>query len=154
VSTQGRASLVDGDYVEARVRVPKGDGLWPAFWACTSDSWPPEIDGFEFFDSGTQSLPQFNYHDPEGNVSGPSDFGDPNKDYRDDWHTYGWLRNRGSLIPYLDGVAYPEAGASEVDTREYFLILNLSIYRDSSPRLSGQQGELLVDWVRVWRPAD
>lgn len=32
---------------EADVMLPKGTGLFPAFWLWASDSWPPEIDIFE-----------------------------------------------------------------------------------------------------------
>lgn len=32
---------------EAEVMLPKGTGLFPAFWLWASDSWPPEIDIFE-----------------------------------------------------------------------------------------------------------
>ena len=35
-----------GDF-EADVMLPKGTGLWPAFWLWGSDRWPPEIDIFE-----------------------------------------------------------------------------------------------------------
>ncbi|SFL21443.1 hypothetical protein [Geodermatophilus ruber] len=31
ISSQNSFALQDVDYVEARVRVPSGDGLWPAF---------------------------------------------------------------------------------------------------------------------------
>lgn len=35
-----------GDF-EADVMLPKGTGLWPAFWLWGATSWPPEIDIFE-----------------------------------------------------------------------------------------------------------
>jgi beta-glucanase (GH16 family) len=87
VSTEGRYALKDGDYVEARIFVPAGDGLWPAFWACTPNAWPPEIDGFEFFNTANQSAPRFNYHPPSGGQSGPSKYGEATTDYRNSWHT-------------------------------------------------------------------
>src|SRR5579885_782582 len=35
-------------YIESRVKVPAGQGLWPAFWTLPADySWPPEIDAME-----------------------------------------------------------------------------------------------------------
>lgn len=152
VSTHGRYVVRDGDYVEARVKVPKGDGLWPAFWAVTDKSWPPEIDGFEFFDTAIQRRPRFNYHSPDGDKSGPSVYGREGTDYRNSWHTYGWLRQDGKLTPFVDGVAYPAAGASGVDDKEYFLILNLSVMADHHPRLDGASAQMSVDWVRAWRP--
>jgi beta-glucanase (GH16 family) len=45
-------------YFEARVKMPPGKGMWPAFWLnsdSTPDgkiSWPPEIDIFEFVNNG------------------------------------------------------------------------------------------------------
>ena len=154
VSTQGRATLADGDYVEARVWVPGGAGLWPAFWAVTDDTWPPEIDGFEFFNSGEQTQPSFNYIAADNSRSGPSTYGVPGQDYRGDWHTYGWLRHLGTITPYLDGVPYPEAGTSDADTTDYFIILNLSVYADADVQVVPGQSEMRVDWVRAWRHPD
>ena len=41
VSSHGKYDLLDGQYVEARIWIPRGDGLWPAFWSFTEKSWPP-----------------------------------------------------------------------------------------------------------------
>lgn len=151
VSGEGGLALRDGDLVEARILVPRAPGLWPAFWAVTSDVWPPEIDGFEFFDAGVQGQPDFNYHRSDGTQSGPSRYGDPTTDYRGEWHVYGYQRTRGRLVPYLDGVAYPVAGADRVDTLDYFPIINLAVRADAGPAAT-QGGRLEVDWIRVWRP--
>ncbi len=149
ISSEGRFALRDGDYVEARILVPSGDGLWPAFWTVPSNRWPPEIDTFEFFDSSKQSQPMFNYHPAGGGQSGTKAYGAAGVDYRDSWHTYGLLRSNGALVPYLDGVAYPKAGVSSgADTMEQFIILNLSTYAGHNP---APGTEMRVDWVRAWR---
>ncbi len=149
LSSEGRFALRDGDYVEARLFVPSGPGLWPAFWTVPSNRWPPEIDIFEFFDSSQQKRPQFNYHPTSGGQSGPTSYGVKGVDYRDSWHTYGMLRSGGALIPYVDGMAYPAAGVSSgADTFEQFIILNLSTYAGSTP---ADGTAFQVDWVRAWR---
>jgi beta-glucanase (GH16 family) len=152
VMSQGAAVVKEGDYVEARGRVPRGAGLWPAFWAVTDNSWPPEIDGFEYFDSATQARPAFNYHATDGKQSGPSTFGRDGDDYREGWHDYGWLRQGSVLTPYLDGIPYPAASASGVDARDYFIVLNLSVVRGARPELGPGKSELRVNWVRIWKP--
>lgn len=151
VSGDGGMALRDGDLVEARILVPRTTGLWPAFWAVTSQTWPPEIDGFEYFDAGEQPLPQFNYHRLDGTQSGPTSYGEPGADYRGEWHVYGWQRTGGVLTPSLDGRPYPAAGAQEVDTREYFPVLNLAVRTGADPA-AVVGASMQVDWIRVWSP--
>ena len=49
-------------YIEARIRVPEGRGLWPAFWMLSADyGWPPEIDIMEILGHDT-STTHMNLH--------------------------------------------------------------------------------------------
>lgn len=34
-------------WFSAEIKLPSGKNLWPAFWLCGENSWPPEIDIFE-----------------------------------------------------------------------------------------------------------
>ncbi len=141
-------------YVEARILVPRCDGCWPAFWLVPTDTWPPEIDIFEFFDTGkpSESRPSFNYIRPSGSQSGPTMYGPLTIDYRQEYHTYGVLWEEDRITPYVDGVAYPDAGATRyVTDREQRIILNLSVMAGHHPA-SGSR--MLVDWVRVWVPEE
>lgn len=143
-------SILPGSYVEGRIAIPKCDGCWPAFWAVPRDGWPPEIDILEFFDSGTQSRPSFNYHLPSSGDTGPAVYGDPGVDYRDDFHVYGLLWDGSRITPFVDGRAYPEVAATtEVTSLPLMLILNLSVDGGHEPEPGAQ---MLVDWVRVWTP--
>ncbi|HEX9016730.1 MAG TPA: discoidin domain-containing protein, partial [Chloroflexota bacterium] len=41
-------------FIEARVKLPAGKGMWPAFWTLPSDqSWPPEVDVMEMWSDPT-----------------------------------------------------------------------------------------------------
>ena len=148
ISTQGHFELCDPCYVEARIRVPRGDGLLPAMWTVPDDAWPPEIDVFEFYDTNAESRPSFNYHFANGGQSGVTAYGDPGVDYRDSWHTYGLLRSGGCLTPYLDGVGHADVSAVGADRIPQFLILNLAVYAGRHPTADA---EMLIDWVRAWR---
>ena len=151
VSTEGTFAFGDDTFVEARVRIPRQAGLWPAFWAVPQGDWPPEVDVFEFFDTGSDSRPAFNFHYRDGagrnQQTGPRRYGDPAVDYREGWHTYGLQRTDGRLIPWLDGVPYPEVAASGLDDTPLFLILNLSV-RKGAQAPAGQSMD--VSHVRAW----
>lgn len=147
VSTEGKFAFGDNSYLEARIKVPTSDGLWPAFWTAVPGPRPPETDVFEFFGTQKQSRPKFNYHPPTGPHTGPQVYGDPAVDYRQGWHTYGLLRQDGVLTPYVDGVAYPEASVTGADARQHHIILNLSAYAGRAP---APGSTMSVDWVRVW----
>ncbi len=143
--------LPAGTYLEARITVPRCPGCWPAFWAVDPQTWPPELDVMEFFGTGQQSQPSFNYISEPDVRSGPDLYGDPQVDYRDGWHTYGVLWDGSSVTPYLDGVAQPAAATSQgVRDTPLTVVLNLSVLAGNDP---GNGYEMTVDWVRAWQPA-
>jgi len=110
-------------YFEARVKLPHGRGVWPAFWI-NSDynidgqlTWPPEIDVFEYpvnerqdtdnmFHSAGSTFPkgaeiQYSYVDPTYSKAlkgykGPESL---NKD----WHVFGTMWLPDSYTIFLDG---------------------------------------------------
>ncbi len=116
-------------YVEARIKIPRGVGLWPSFWAMPADSrlgaWPysGEIDAMEFLpDASTQGpsgdarfIQNLVWH---GQIRG-SDCTYPGNGYFTmcpnrvsqagptpwtDFHTFGYEKNRGGVTFYVDGV--------------------------------------------------
>jgi beta-glucanase (GH16 family) len=150
VQSNAAIPLTPSRYVEARIKFPKCDGCWPAFWLHPLDRWPPEIDIAEYLESGVKSRPGFNYFDADGKKIGLREYGKRGVDYRDEFHTYGVLWEGDRLVPYLDGVAYPELTATRNITQgPMMIILNLSV-RGGYDTVPGQK--MLVDWVRVWSP--
>lgn len=151
VQSNSAVDLRPDRYVEARIRFPRCDGCWPAFWLHPLDRWPPEIDVAEFLESGSESRPHFNYIRPSEEKTGPDVYGDSDVDHRDEFHTYGVLWESSRVVPYLDGRAYEELAVTrDVTDLPMMIILNLSIRGGYEP-VPGAR--MLVDWVRVWEPA-
>ena len=151
VQTTAAGALQPTRYVEARIRFPGCSGCWPAFWLHPLNRWPPEIDIAEFLESGSESRPSFNYIDPAERKTGPDEYGDPDTDYRDEFHTYGVLWDGERAVPYLDGVAQDELTAGgDMTSLPMMIILNLSVRGGYEPPPGVS---MLVDWVRVWEPA-
>jgi len=148
VQTQQHYLVKPGSYIEARVKVPRCEGCWPAFWTVAPAVWPPEIDIFEFFGTSAQRRPAFNYHPPTGPPAGPLKYGDTTADYTNGYHVYGLLWDGYKAVPRLDGTPY--RGATRNMTKiPQALILNMSVLAGRAPPPGSR---MLVDWVRVWRP--
>jgi beta-glucanase (GH16 family) len=112
-------------YFEARIKMPPGRGMFPAFWL-NSDydengktDWPPEIDIMEFAPNGVTEFPYMVHSNvalSTPNTQGgewlyrDSNFSEKWKYYRAagdmtaDWHVYGMLWDTDDTVTvYLDG---------------------------------------------------
>ncbi|WP_067607859.1 glycoside hydrolase family 16 protein [Nocardiopsis listeri] len=152
--------------VEARVQLPSGQGIWPAFWMLGSDfpetEWPDsgEIDIMEFIGSdvgtvhGTVHGPGYSggegvgasYDHPEGG------------DFSDDFHVFAIDWEPGSITWSVDGVPFntitsEDVGGEWVYDQEFFMILNVAVggewpgYPDETTDFPQ---EMKVDYVRVY----
>lgn len=170
--TQGRQSFQYGR-IEARIKVPEGAGLWPAFWMLGNDfqrdpanplssNWPHvgEIDIMEHV-GREPDLIMGTAHGP--GYSGAGGLGRWNRQeyaIASDFHTYAIEWKEDEIIWLYDGEPYftltPEiVGNREwVFNKEFFLILNLAV----GGQLAGTIGldtqfpaNLYVDYVRVYQ---
>jgi beta-glucanase (GH16 family) len=147
--------------VESRIKVPSGQGLWPAFWMLGANidevSWPycGEIDIMEHINS--ENLVHGTIHwENNGHVyfGGNTSF-DPNA-----YHVYALEWDPSEIRWYLDGDIFHTAdianginGTSEFH-EDFYLILNLAVggdwpgYPDGSTVFPAQ---MLIDYVRVYK---
>ena len=116
--------------LEARIWVPEGQGIWPAFWLEGNNSaivgWPGcgEMDVMERINAaglpptGTQSNPPVGTSDwnegsvhgtgfTGGNLGGTYDF--TGGQTAAGWHTYGMIKKANSIAYYVDDPAHPYA---------------------------------------------
>jgi beta-glucanase (GH16 family) len=173
LKTQGLQQFQYGR-VEARIKLPVGDGFWPAFWMLgadiTSDPWPGcgEQDIMEWVQSYTPTTTSSTVHGP--GYSGANGIGAeytfPNGGRVDDnnYHVYGVIWSQNSLQYYRDSPsnvfktvtsATIPAGDQWVFNNPFFLLLNLAIgdggFPGSTDGSTPSSAEMLVDYVRVYQ---
>lgn len=139
-------------YFEARLKIPAGRGLWPAFWTVSADGvWPPEIDALEIL-ADNPSLWRANYHWSESgqNKEVMSEWSGP--DFSKDFHTVGVDWQPAAITWYIDGVVRKTyADASHVTSSPQNLIVNLAVggWAGDPDSATVFPSELLVDRVLV-----
>jgi beta-glucanase (GH16 family) len=145
---------------EASIKVPRGQGIWPAFWMLGGNNWPTtgEIDIMEHVGKdpttvyGTVHGP--GYSGAEG-VGGNRNLGVP---LSDAFHTYAVEWSPNLIVWFVDGSEYfrvtPASlgGDQWVFDHSFFMILNLAVgghwpgYPDGTTQFPQT---MLVDYVRV-----
>ena len=171
LKTQGKFSQQYGRF-EARLQMPKGDGIWPAFWALGADistvDWPTcgEMDIMENI-GREPALNHGSLHMPA--VGNTND--DPLSDYftlqggaalGDDFHVYAVEWSAAAIKFYVDDTLYETQTPSTATGRTwefdkpFFIILNVAVGGSwpGSPSASTIFPQTMkVDWVRVYSPA-
>ena len=135
ISSGGRSGSIPAGftfkygYMEARVKVPAGQGLWPAFWTLPADySWPPEIDVMEIL-GHKPNVTEMHYHylDGGGAHQGPGQAW-TGPDFSADWHTFGVDWQPNAMVWYVDGVErWRFTDASAITAKPQYLLLNLAV---------------------------
>jgi len=174
LKTQGLREFQYG-YLEARMKVPAGQGMWPAFWMLGADfgrdtedpnasNWPDvgEIDIMEYV--GKEPILVY------GTLHGPgyAGAGSLGSRYRhdapiaDDFHTFAIEWDFDGIRWFFDGEMYGEKSRDIVGDRwvfdkPFFFILNLAL-GGTFPGPIGLDVEfpkrLYVDYVRVYQPIE
>lgn len=165
LETKGLFSVKYG-LIEARVKIPAGTGLWPA-WMLGDDittlGWPAcgEIDVMETL--GKNPLTVYGtIHGPSGStayeISNTAKSATP---LAAGFHTYGVSWSRNSVTWLLDGTPYSTVTSADlapgqmwVFNQPFHLILDLAVGGTwGGPPNSSTPfpATLLVDWVRVYQ---
>ena len=166
IKTQGLFEQEHGRF-EARIKLPAGRGLWPAFWMLGANidevSWPDsgEIDIMEY--QGQQPDRVFGtLHGPlySGGASISGDISLPEGEtFADDFHVFAVEWDPSLIRFFVDEEEYHTVRSTEVPrgkwvfNNEFFMILNLAV----GGTLGGPVGpdtvfpaEVLVDYVRIF----
>ena len=165
--TQGLQSFQFGR-IEARIKLPTGQGIWPAFWMLGDNfmqtGWPEsgEIDIMEHVGSELKTV--------HGTIHGPGYYGGggissqyrlEDENFTDDYHTFAieWVPGQvqwfvdGNLYHTVSQLSIPE-GTRWVFDEPFFILLNVAVGGNmpGSPDASTQfPQQMLVDYVRVYQ---
>jgi len=169
INTRGLFEHARGRF-EARIKLPSGSGIWPAFWLLGANfgevGWPAcgEIDIMEYRGQEPHLL--------HGSLHGPGYSGGgaltgrfelPAGRFDEDFHVFGvdWSEDR--IVWSVDATRYLAitpgdlpAGGRWVFNQKFFVIMNVAV----GGRFVGSPDEstefpqtMLVDWVRVYETA-
>jgi beta-glucanase (GH16 family) len=143
---------------EARIKLPPGRGLWPAFWVEGTNiytaGWPTcgEIDIAEPNGKNPYLLQAFAHakgfnHIATLSLPQPMTAG---------FHTYGITWSPGGVTWYFDGHAYSHMKAYRgwPFSRQFFIILDLAVgggYAGPPNASTPFPARMTVDWIRVYR---
>lgn len=168
LKTQGKFSQRYGRF-EARIKMPQGKGIWPAFWMLGEDidkvKWPAcgEIDIVENLGS-EPSIAHGTIHGP--GYSGDHGIGAPftlpeNERFSDDFHIFAVEWEPQEIRFYVDENLYTTRRPSDlppgtkwVYDHPFYILLNLAVGGawPGNPDTTTQfPQKMLVDYVRVYR---
>jgi beta-glucanase (GH16 family) len=133
-----------------RARLPRDDGLWPAFWLLPADRRSePEIDVVEMqSDEPTTATMHLHYRrdGEEHSLAGRYGNVDPG------WHTFAIDWRPGRLTWLIDGTVRFRVRGDMVPSEPMYLIANLAVSRRPAPTdATPSPAAMAVDWIRVTR---
>lgn len=156
--------------IAARIQLPKGKGIWPAFWMLGANikeiggdvPWPKcgEIDILELYGSRDDGVVEANLHYDDGGhkMLGAKAFKLEKGIFADQFHVFEIQWNEEKIVWSVDGVNYCEADVSGEEMSEFhhkfYILLNLAVGGEVAGRPDGTTpfpARMSVDWIRVYR---
>lgn len=151
--------------IEARIKLPEGQGLWPAFWMLSTENifgkWPNsgEIDIVELVGGGSGDStiygtlhvgPPWNYSNGIYKLSGQK--------FSDDFHVFAIEWSPEKIDWFVDDILYSTKTASDVShwlpfQERFYVILNLAVggnWPGSPDETTVFPQTMEIDYVRVY----
>jgi beta-glucanase (GH16 family) len=163
IQTSGKFNQQYG-HIEARIQVPNGSGLWPAFWMLGGSNWPTdgEIDIMEVVGRDPNRL-YGTLHGP--GYSGGNGYG-ANIVAGSPWyvafHNFAVDWSQNQIVWTVDGQEYFRATPASLQAAKgnvtwvynhpFFIILNLAVggnFGQGNPAGLPAESKMLIDYVHV-----
>lgn len=171
LNTAGKQTWTYGKVV-ARMQLPYGEGMWPAFWMlganCIENGgdtpWPQcgEIDIMELYGSKSDAVVEANLHSADVHGAhqqiGAVPFLLESGKFADRFHVFEMEWDERRITWKVDGKEYVGTDISTEDDREFhqpfFILFNLAVGGTHAGRPDATTRfpqSMCVDWVRVYQ---
>ena len=150
-------------YAEIRAKLPKGKGLWPAFWLLNRYyvGQSPEIDILETRGERPREITHAYHRRVSGGALSSNVFetvgGDETDGYSDDFHTFGVRWRPGSITWYIDREPVKTYTGDDVSYQLMYVIANLAVgggFPASPDDPSVFPARYEIDYIRVYQEKD
>lgn len=171
LNTAGKHAWTYGK-IAARIQLPFGMGIWPAFWTLGANidenggdiAWPHtgEMDILEFYGSKSDAIIESNIHYSDSTgahaMMGARDFELESGRFADAFHVFEIEWTPEEIIWRVDGEEFTREPITSAERTEFhhdhFLLLNMAVGgtwagRPDDTTVFPQY--MLVDWVRVYQ---
>ncbi|MEM8681536.1 MAG: glycoside hydrolase family 16 protein, partial [Planctomycetota bacterium] len=155
--------------IAARIQLPHGKGLWPAFWTLGADideigggtRWPKcgEIDILELYGSRDDAVVEANIHYDDGGhkMMGAEPYKLDQGIFADNFHVFEIEWDQKQITWLVDGKPYHTTDITTPSRGEFhgeqYILLNLAVggkWAGSPDETTPFPALMYVDWVRVY----
>ncbi len=168
INTKGLFEQTYGRF-EAKIKMPWGQGIWPAFWLLGSNietvGWPQcgEIDIMEFRGQEPNII-HGSLHGPGYSGGAPitKSFGYENDRFDVDYHVFAIEWDENSINYIVDGITYQRIESEDVPgewvyNHPFYIILNVAVggnYVGFPAQNTPFPQTMYVDYVKVFKEAN
>ncbi len=158
VDPDGRGFKQQFGYFECRAKLPSGPGVWPAFWLMgTKNRWAsgprinPEVDIIEQYGHWPN---RFSFALHLWGLGGLSSIHESERievfGMQDDFHTYGILIEKDSMILYFDGVEMYRRKTPDALHTPLYPLVNLALGPGWPLDKTTDPSYMYIDYIRIY----
>jgi beta-glucanase (GH16 family) len=158
--------------ISARIKLPVGKGIWPAFWMLGNSidenggdtPWPQcgEVDVLELYGSKDPAVVEANIHyaneENKHEMMGAIAYQLKTANFSEDFHVFEFEWDEERFVWSVDGTDYASVAITSEDMsefhKEFFLLLNIAVGGSHAGRPDDTTPfpqYMYVDWIRIYK---
>jgi beta-glucanase (GH16 family) len=138
---------------EIRAKIPRGKGLWPAFWLLPANgAWPPELDVLEILGDNPNKVYMSWHSNGDGKHSSETKAIDI-PDASADFHTYSVEWTKDTINWFFDDIQVASAPTPPDLHQPMYMLINLAVgggWPGAPNAWTNFPASYTIDWVRAY----